>query len=64
MEWSDFLHAGANSGKLKIYFTDIWVTVVNIKCGHLFSLQDTKICPALRQIVWIELIFCMITVTQ
>ena len=36
--------------------------VVKIGRGHLFSSQDTKICFILRMSVWIELIFCMLTV--
>ena len=32
MEGTNFLHAGANSGKLKVSFTNFWVGVV--KNGH------------------------------
>ena len=42
IEWSNFLHAGANSGKLKV-ISDFWVDVVKNEYGHLFSSQDTKI---------------------
>ena len=44
------------------YFTDFWVGVV--KRGHLFNSQNTKICCILRMSVWIELIFCILTVMQ
>ena len=32
--------------------------------GHLFSSWDSIICCTLRMSVWIELIFCMLTVMQ
>ena len=33
MEWTDILHAGTNSEKLKVI--DIWVGMVRKGCGHL-----------------------------
>ena len=35
MEWTNFLHAGANSVKLKSNLIDFWVDVVKIVYGHL-----------------------------
>ena len=35
MEWTDILHAGANSGKLKSYFNDFWVGMVRNSHVHL-----------------------------
>ena len=38
MEWTDVLHAGANTGKLrkaKSYFNDFWVGMVKNGRGHL-----------------------------
>ena len=35
MEWTDILHAGANSGKARSYFNDFWVGIVRNGHGHL-----------------------------
>ena len=35
MEWTDFLHAGENSGKLKVISIIFWIDVVKNGCGYL-----------------------------
>ena len=63
MEWNGFLHAHANSGKLKVYsmiFGLAWS-----KMGMaVYSLWGHKIFCILRIGLWIELIFCKLTVMQ
>ena len=61
MEWTDFLHADANSGKQVISMILGWC---DQKWVLPFSLWDPKICFILRMILWIELIFYMLTVIQ
>ena len=63
-KWTDginwFLHAGRNSGKLKI--DDFWW--VWLKWPWPFSSWDPKICCILIMNLWIELIFWMVIVMQ
>ena len=60
MEWSDFLHAGLNSGKLKvILLISEWVW-----SKWACRLKVTNVCCILRMRVWTELIFCMLIVMQ
>ena len=49
IEWTDFLHGGANSG-----MNFGWA---RSKMGRLFSSWDHNICCILRMSLWIELIF-------
>ena len=39
MEQTDFLHAGTNSGMLKSWFNDFWVSMV--KNGHGYFVHET-----------------------
>ena len=60
MEWSDFLHAGLNSGKLKvILLISEWVW-----SKWACRLKVTNVCCILRMRAWTELIFCMLIVMQ
>ena len=59
MEWTDFLHAGANLGKLKVIsliFGWVWS-----EWAWSFSSWDSKIC---WMNVWIKMIFCILTVMR
>ena len=58
MERTTFLHAGANSGKLKvILLISEWMWVGKWGVAIYFSSQDPKVCCTLRMSQWIELIF-------
>ena len=46
------------------YFFDFYVGVIKNGHGCLFSSRDPKICWILRMSVWIDLIFCMLTLMQ
>ena len=62
MEWTEFLHADANPGKLKF---DLVIRVLGlVKNERLFRLLDLKIFYILRMNLWIELIFCMLTLMK
>ena len=66
-EWIDeitnFLHDGANSGKLKLI--SMILGGLGQKWAWLFSSWDPKIYCIVRVSLWIELgVFCMLTVMQ
>ena len=62
MEWNDFLHTGARSGKLKVVLVIFgWAW---LKWAWQISSWDPNICCILRMSLWIEQIFCMLTVIQ
>ena len=60
MEWTDFLHTGGNSWKLKVILM-IFEWVWSKTDLAIFSTWHSKICV---MSLWIELSFCMLIVMQ
>ena len=63
MEWTDFFHAGSNSGKLKV-ISLIFEWALSKMDVAIYLVHETLKSAYLKMNVWIQLIFCIMTVMQ